>query len=252
MAGFICRDYEGRRALTGTLINIATVAVGGGLGVILGQRLPERMRDTVLHGIGLVTLVLGVHLTLQTQNLLIIMGSILVGSVLGEWWRIDVHLDRLSEWLRSRTEQFVPQHRLGHFTEGFVTASLIFCVGPVTILGAIQDGLTGDFTLLAIKSLLDGFTALALASSLGVGVLFSILTLLVYQGSLTLLAGLAHAALNEAMIAEMTAAGGVMILAIGLLLLEVKRIRVVNMLPALIIAPLIVAALQVLGLPLAL
>ena len=237
--------------MIGTVINIATVAVGGGLGTLLGQRLPERMRDTVLHGIGLVTLVLGVHLTLQTQNLLIIMGSILVGGVLGEWWRIDVRLDRLSEWLRSRSERFLPPERLGRFTEGFVTASLVFCVGPVTVLGSIQDGLTGDFTLLAIKSLLDGFTALALASSLGVGVLFSILTLLVYQGSLTLLAGLAQTALNEAMIAEMTAAGGVMILGIGLLLLDLKRIRVANMLPALIIAPLIVAILQALGLPLA-
>ncbi len=237
--------------MIGTVINIATVAVGGGLGAILGQRLPERMRDTVLHGIGLVTLVLGVHLTLQTQNLLIIMGSILVGGVLGEWWRIDVRLDRLSEWLRHRSERFLPPERLGRFTEGFVTASLVFCVGPVTVLGSIQDGLTGDFTLLAIKSLLDGFTALALASSLGVGVLFSILTLLVYQGSLTLMAGLAQAALNEAMIAEMTAAGGVMILGIGLLLLDIKRIRVANMLPALIIAPLIVAVLQALGLPLA-
>ncbi len=237
--------------MIGTVINIATVAVGGGLGAILGQRLPERMRDTVLHGIGLVTLVLGVHLTLQTQNLLIIMGSILVGGVLGEWWRIDVRLDRLSEWLRHRSERFLPPERLGRFTEGFVTASLVFCVGPVTVLGSIQDGLTGDFTLLAIKSMLDGFTALALASSLGVGVLFSILTLLVYQGSLTLMAGLAQAALNEAMIAEMTAAGGVMILGIGLLLLDIKRIRVANMLPALIIAPLIVAVLQALGLPLA-
>jgi len=136
---------------------------------------------------------------------------------------------------------------MAHFTEGFVTASLVFCVGPMTILGSIQDGLTGDYSLLAIKAMLDGFAALAFASSLGMGVVFSVLTILIYQGGLSLLAGLAQNALNSAMIAEMSATGGVMILAIGLLLLDLKRIRVANMLPALIIAPLVVAALQALG-----
>jgi len=233
--------------LVGTLINIATVLVGGILGTALGSRLPERIRETVLHGLGLVTLVVGFQLTLKTQNVLIVMGSILVGAILGEWWRIDVGLERASVWLRDRVSRHASEHSVAHFTEGFVTASLVFCVGPMTILGSIQDGLTGDHSLLVIKAMLDGFAALAFASSLGVGVLFSVLTILIYQGGLSLLAGLAQNALNEAMIAEMSATGGVMILAIGLLLLDLKRIRVANLLPALLIAPLVVAVLQALG-----
>ena len=237
--------------MIGTLINIGAVLAGGGLGTILGNRLPERIRETVLHGIGLVTLMVGVHLTLKTQNTLIVLGSVLIGSILGEWWRIDAGLDALSNRLRGALARVLPARSLGTFTEGLVTASLVFCVGPMTILGAIQDGLTGDYTLLAIKSLLDGFTALALASSLGIGVVFSVITVLVYQGGLSLLAGLAQSALTAPMIAEMTATGGVLILAIGLLLLDLKKVRVANMLPALIIAPAIVAALQALGLTIA-
>ena len=233
--------------MIGTILNIVTVLIGGGLGVVLGQRLPERMRETVLHGLGLVTLVVGIHLTLETRNILIVLGSVLIGAILGEWWRIDVGLERLSEMLRARVARRASAQSMAHFTEGFVTASLVFCVGPMTILGSIQDGLTGDYSLLAIKSVLDGFAALAFASSLGIGVLFSALTILVYQGALTLAAGLAQNLFTDAMVAEMTAAGGVMILAIGLLLLDVRRIRVANLLPALLIAPLIVAALGWLG-----
>jgi uncharacterized protein len=238
--------------LTGTIINIIAVLVGGGLGTLLGDRLPQRVRETVMHGIGLVTLVVGIHLTFQTQNILIVMGSVLVGALLGEWWQIAAGLERASDWLRRGVARRLSSHSLTHFTEGFVTASLVFCVGPMTVLGAIQDGLTGDYSLLAIKSVLDGFAALAFASTLGVGVLFSIITLIVYQGGLSLLAGLAERVLTAPMIAEMSATGGVLILAIGLLLLDLKRIRVANLLPALLIAPLVVAALQALGVPLAL
>jgi hypothetical protein len=213
------------------------------------------MRETVMHGVGLVTLVVGVHLTLETQNILIVLLSVVIGGILGEWWRIAAGLERASEWLRMRVASRLGDRdggrRMGRFSEGFVTASLVFCVGPMTILGAIQDGLSGDFSLLAIKSVLDGFTAMAFASTLGVGVLFSILTLLVYQGGITLLAGVADQILTAPMIAEMTATGGVLILAIGLLLLDIKRIRVANLLPALVIAPAIVALLTALGLPLA-
>jgi len=234
--------------MIGTLINIATVAIGGGLGTLIGGRLPARLRDTVMHGIGLVTLTLGVHMTLDTQNILIVMGSVLVGALLGEWWRIDVGLERVSEWLRERVAKRLPESSMGRFTEGFITASLVFCIGPVTVLGAIQDGLTGDYQLLAVKSLLDGFSALAFASSMGIGVVFSILTLLIYQGGLSLLAGLAQNLMTDAMIAEMSATGGVLILALGLILLDLKQIRVANLLPALVIAPAIVALLTALGL----
>jgi uncharacterized membrane protein YqgA involved in biofilm formation len=237
-------------SLIGTLLNVVTVFLGGALGTWLGQRLPERMRETVLDGLGLVTLAIGIQLAFKTQNIIVVLGSVLVGAILGEWWKIDQALERASEWLRGRVAHHLSGRNLERFSEGFVTASLVFCVGPMTILGSIQDGLTGDYSLLAIKSVLDGFTALAFASSLGLGVVFSVLTILLYQGGLSLLAGLAQNILNEAMIREMSATGGVMILAIGLLLLGVKRIRVANLLPGLLIAPLVVAILQALGIAL--
>ncbi len=233
--------------MIGTLINVMAVLLGGSLGTILGDRLPERVRETVLQGLGLVTLTLGIHLTMETHSILIVMGSVLLGAVLGEWWRIDARLEALSNWLRDRVASRGASQGLQHFSEGFITASLVFCIGPMTILGAIQDGLTGDYSLLAIKSMLDGFAALAFASTLGIGVVFSIITLIVYQGGISLLAGLAQNALTDPMIAEMSATGGVLILAIGLLLLDLKRIRVANLLPALLIAPTIVVILEALG-----
>lgn len=200
----------------------------------------------MLHGLGLVTLTLGVHLTLQTGNVLIVMGSILVGAVLGEWWHLEERLQGLGTWLQARVQRNGTQ-KSTTFVQGFVTASLVFCVGPMAILGAWQDGLTGNYQLLAIKSLLDGFAALAFASSLGIGVVFSVLTILVYQGALSLLAGQLQQVLSQAMIAEMTATGGVLIVGIGLLLLEIKRIRLASFLPAIAIAPLVVAILERLG-----
>ena len=238
--------------MTGTIINVITVLVGGGLGMFLGHRLPDRMRETLLHGLGLMTLSLGVHLTLKTENILIVMFSVLGGAMLGEWWHIEDKLHALGERLRLLVEERQslsdsPAEAGTSFVTGFVTASLVFCVGPMTILGSIQDGLTGDYSLLAMKSLLDGFAALAFASSLGIGVLFSSVTVLVYQGAITLLAGVAQSLLTEAMTAEMTATGGVLIMGIGLSLLELKKIRVGNFLPALAIAPVIVAALAHFG-----
>ena len=232
--------------MTGTILNVITVLVGGLAGTTLGNRLPERIRETVLHGLGLVTLVVGVQLTLQTKNILIVMGSILVGAILGEWWRLEDRLQGLGAWLEARVRGNGVQ-KTTTFVQGFVTASLVFCVGPMTVLGALQDGLTGDYRLLAIKSLLDGFAALAFASSLGIGVVFSVLTILVYQGALSLLAGQVQKVLSQAMIAEMTATGGVLIMGISLLLLEIKRIRLANFLPAIAIAPLVVALLERLG-----
>jgi len=233
--------------LTGTILNVATVLAGGALGTVLGQRLPDKMRQTVLHGLGLVTLVVGLRMALDTANILIVMGSVLLGGILGEWWRIEERLQAVGDAL---------QQRMGIGTadtlaQGFVTASLIFCVGPMTILGSIRDGLVGDYSLLAIKSLLDGFAALALASSLGVGVMLSALTVLVYQGLLTALASVAQVAMSQAMITEMTATGGVIIMGIGLVLLDIKRIRVANLLPGIFIAPLMVAILSALGIPIA-
>jgi len=233
--------------LTGTLLNVASVLIGGGLGTVLGQRLPERMRQTVLHGLGLITLVTGLRMALGTANILIVMGSVLLGAILGEWWHLEDRLQAIGE----RLQQKLQVGTAGTLAQGFVTASLIFCVGPMAILGSIRDGLVGDYSLLAIKSLLDGFAALALASSLGIGVMLSAVTVLLYQGGLSLLASLAQVAMSQAMITEMTATGGAIILGIGFVLLDIKRIRVTSLLPAVFIAPLIVAILTALGIPIA-
>jgi len=198
-------------------------------------------------GLGLVTLVIGIRMALETANIIIVLISVLIGAILGEWWRIDVGLERVAEWLKARVARRTSAAALVHFSEGFITASLVFCVGPMTILGALQDGLVGDYTLLAIKSALDGFAALAFASSLGVGVLFSVITILVYQGGISLLASLLHNFLNDTIINEMSATGGVLMLAIGLLLLNIRRIRVANLLPSLLVVVVLVAGLQALG-----
>lgn len=233
--------------MRGTIINAVAVLIGSGLGVFLGSRLPDRIRQTVMHGIGLVTVLLGIQMALETQNVLLVMASLLVGGLLGEWLRIDAALERVSEWLRKWVARRLSSESMGHFTEGLVTASLVFCVGPVTVLGAIKDGLSGDYALLAVKSVLDGFSSLVFASSLGVGVIFSVFPLLIYQGGLSLGAGLFQSVLNEVMIQEMSAVGGVLILGLGLVLLEIKEIRVANFLPALVVAPAVVALLQWLG-----
>ncbi len=225
--------------MTGTIINVATVAVGGGLGLLVGSRLPERSRGTVMDGLGLVTMVLGLEMALKTENALVVLLSMLMGALVGEWAQIEDRLAALGDSLKSRLAGGGAR-----FTEGFVAASLLFCVGPMAILGSISDGLRGDYSLLAVKSVLDGFAAMAFASTMGVGVLFSTVVVLVYQGGITLLAGTADALLTPPVIAELTATGGVMVLGIGIRLLNVRDIRVGNFLPALVFAPLVLALFQ--------
>jgi uncharacterized membrane protein YqgA involved in biofilm formation len=234
--------------MIGTVLNVVAVLVGGGLGVVFGERLPLRVRESVLSGLGLFVIAIGLKMTLDSQNALITLGSVLVGGILGEWWQIEQGLQRLGAGLEARFSRSDTEAGSARFIKGFVAASLVFCVGPMSILGAIQDGLTGDFQVLVIKSVLDGFAALAFAASMGIGVVFSALVVLVYQGAISLLAAQAQSLLTPAMIREMTAAGGLLILGIGVgPLLELRPIRVANYLPALVIAPAIMAVLQVLG-----
>ena len=242
---------------TGTVINVLAVLIGGTLGTVLGNRLPERMRQTIMHALGLLTVIIGIQLSLETANVLIVLGSLLLGGLLGEALRIERGIDQLGQWLERQTGgkekpgTKIPPARSDTgtttFSHAFLTASLLFCVGPMTILGSIQDGLTGDYTLLAVKSTMDGFASLAFASTLGPGVIFSALTVFLYQGALTLGAGWADTFLTDPMVAEMTATGGVLMLALGLGLLQIKRIRTGNLLPAIAVAPLIVALVQWLG-----
>ncbi|MEJ5198937.1 MAG: DUF554 domain-containing protein [Anaerolineae bacterium] len=242
--------------ITGTLINTATVIVGATAGVMLGNRLPEKMRQTVLSGLGLMTLVLGMTMAIQTRNALIPLFSVLIGGIIGEALHIEDGLERVGRWFEAQLgrRNGAPAVAPGHatITQGFITASLVFCVGPMTILGSIQDGLMGDFTLLTIKATLDAFAGMALAASLGAGVILSALTVFGFQGALSLLALLFGTALGGVTretlwVVEMTATGGVVILSIGFLLLDIKRIRAANLLPAIFIAPALVLILGRLG-----
>jgi uncharacterized membrane protein YqgA involved in biofilm formation len=207
------------------------------------------MRQTVVAGLGLFTAAVGVQMFLSTRNPIIVVLSLLVGGLLGEWLGIEEGLRSLGALLERRFAGGSGQvEESSKFIRGFLTASLVYCVGPMAILGSIQDGLTGSYQTLAIKSILDGFASLAFASSLGIGVMFSALPLLVYQGGISLLASQLESLVSASMMAEMTAAGGVLLLGIAVSsLLELKPIRVGSFLPALLIAPLIVAALTALG-----
>ena len=225
--------------MIGTFINVAAILIGGSLGLLFGGRLPERLKTTVIAGMGLFTAVTGIKMFLDTQNSLVVLGSLVIGALLGEWWKIEDGLQHIGEILEKRFNRSDTES--GRFVRGFMTASLLFCIGPIAILGSIQAGLTGDYNLLVIKSVLDGFASLAFASTLGVGVLFSAAMILLYQGTITLLAAQLNVIMTKPMLAEMTATGGVLLLGIAISsLLEIKKIRVGNFLPALVLAPLIV------------
>jgi len=243
--------------LIGTLLNAMTVLLGGLLGSFLGPRLPERMRHTVMSGLGLVTAIVGLQMALGTESILLVMGSVLAGGILGEWCGIEDGLEAVGRWLEAHvgnkagsTDRDSPS--VGRsVSAAFVTASLVFCVGPLTILGSIQDGLTGDYSLLAIKAMLDGFAALAFAATMGPGVILSLLTILLVQGGISVAAmglgdALGQVTRQTPWVMEMTATGGVLILGIALMLLDLKRIRVANLLPAILIAPITQTLIQAL------
>ena len=197
--------------------------------------------------LGLFTLAYGISLFLQTQNIMIVLASLLIGVLLGEWWRIEEGVEALGSFFEKRFNK-AGNTESEKFIRGFMTTSLLFVIGPMAILGSIQDGLTGDINTLVIKSVLDAFAAMAFASSLGLGVLFSSIPVLVYQGAITLLARQVQTFVSEAMMTEMVATGGVLLLAISISsLLELRKIRVGSFLPALVLAPALVALLAVLN-----
>lgn len=227
--------------MSGTLINFGTILIGGMVGLLLGSRLAERVKKTVVSGLGLFTLVYGISLFIETSNSLIVLGSVLIGILLGEWWKIEEGLGYLANWLESKVNKGGHSDGKEKFIKGFLTATLVFCIGPMAILGSIENGLTGSINTLVVKSILDGFTAMAFASSLGMGVLFSAFMVLVYQGSISLLASQVQSFATPVMMSELTATGGVLLVAIAVSsLLELRKIRTASFLPALLIAPLIV------------
>ncbi|MDQ3756469.1 MAG: DUF554 domain-containing protein [Actinomycetota bacterium] len=220
----------------GTLVNVVAIVGGTLLGLAIGSRIPERVRTTLIDAVGLSVIVLGVSDALKTENLVFPLVSLVVGGMIGEALAVEERLEGLGERIRLRVAK---RGRREHatFVEGFVNASLLFCVGPLMVLGSIADGLGLGAQKLVVKSALDGFVSVVFASTLGIGVAFSAISVGVLQGTVTALAGLADRVLTERMVTEMTATGGLMIVGIGVRLLETRRVRVGSLLPALLIAP---------------
>lgn len=231
--------------LTGTLLNVATVLVGTAIGLLLGGRLPPRVQRTLTDGLGLFTLLFGIAMGLrvltdpaaQAGDDLAVLGAVLLGAAIGELLRLQDRLESLGAWFQRR---FAREGHPSRIAEAFITASLVFCVGPLTILGSLENGLTGDIRLLALKSLLDGVASIAFAAAVGWGVALSAITVLVIQGGIAAGAFLLRDVMDAPTILAITAAGGVILLGVGMRLLELRQVRVASFLPALLLAPMFV------------
>lgn len=219
--------------LLGTIVNTVAIIIGGLLGLMFGHALPEKMKNTVIQGIGLAVLLIGVSMAIQTKNTLVVIASLVIGGIVGELIDIETRLEQFGQFLENKLAN---GDEGAGFTKAFVTASLIYCVGAMAIMGALESGLNGNHKILYAKSMLDGITAVVFASSMGIGVIASAIPVLVYQGLLTLSAGLLQGVLSSGVIAEMSATGGLLIIGIGLNILEIKEIKVGNLLPGLFIA----------------
>lgn len=227
----------------GTIVNTVAILAGGIIGTVVKSGLPQRYRSIVMQAVGLAVVIIGVSGALQeifrvlpgegrlgSDYIMLMILSLVIGSVIGEWIDIDARLDRIGQWLQNR---FAAGD--GNFVQGFVTASLVFCVGAMAILGALEDGLKGDTKTLYAKSILDGITSIVFASTMGIGVVFSAVSVLIYQGSITLAAGFVKPWLTPEVTCQMSLVGSVLIMAIGINLLDIKKIKVGNMLPAIFI-----------------
>lgn len=216
----------------GSFFNVACIVAGGACGLALGGRLPDRVRSIVFSGLGLCVLIIGIQMGMQSKNLLALVFSVLLGSITGELLNLEKRLTSAADNLKS-----IIKSNNSKFTEGFVSTSVLFCIGSMAILGAFEEGLRGEHTILFTKSILDGFAAMAFAATYGVGVLFSAIPVLIYQGSLTEFATYLQPIMTDGMMTELTATGGALIIGIGISLLELRTIPLTNMLPALLFAP---------------
>jgi uncharacterized membrane protein YqgA involved in biofilm formation len=233
-------------ALSGTLLNAIAVAIGATIGLVAAARVSARLQESLTTALGLFTLVLAASMGLQVfqdpaarpEDGLAVLGGLLLGVAVGEWLRLDDRLDALGAWFQRRMAR--GRDRPSRVAEAFVTTSLIFCVGPLTILGSLQNGLQGDIRLLATKSLLDGVGSVAFAAALGPGVYLSILTIIVVQGGIALTAFLVAGFFDPVTILVLTSVAGIILVGVGLRLLELKRVRLANFLPGLVLAPLLI------------
>ena len=220
----------------GTLVNAAAIVVGSIVGTVFNRSLPERFQSMVFQAMGLFVMILGISMALEMKYMLLCVLSLLLGGLFGELLRLDVQMSNLGEWLKRKLNA-----KNSRFSEGFVSTSLLYCIGAMSILGSIEEG-SGQYpTLLLTKSVMDGFSAVAFASAMGIGVLFSFVPVAIYQGSLTLLAMSFGEMLSGVMINELSALGGVLLVGLGINLLEIRQIKVVNLLPSLVFIIVMVA-----------
>lgn len=230
--------------LLGTLVNGALIIIGTLIGKVL-NRIPEEMKNTVMYAIGLAVMVLGIQMGFKSQNFIIVIISLVVGAVLGEAWKLEEKLNNLGLWL----EKKVGSSGKGSIAEGFVTATLIFVIGAMAIIGALNSGIRGDHSVLYTKSLIDGFTAIILTTTLGIGVVFSAIPVVLYEGLIALFATqidrFVPQVLMDQFIVEMTATGGIMILAIGLNLTGITKVKVANLLPSILVTGIIVTIIYI-------
>lgn len=220
--------------MIGTIVNTAAVIGGGIIGLVLKKRMPQRVTTIYFQAVGLFTLAIGISMAVGMKDILIVVSSLAIGSLLGEWWNIESGAERMSEQLKQK-------FRIGseRFSEGLITAFLLFCVGSMTILGTIQEGTGGSPDLLFTKSLMDFFSSILLASAFGVGVAVSAIPLFIFQGALTLLAMFASSFFTEDIILGLTSVGGILLIGLGINILEIKKLRIMNMLPSLVIVVLL-------------
>jgi len=214
----------------GTLINAAAVILGSIIGLIINSKIPKKITNTAFHGVGLFTIVFGIMMAIKTNNFLIMIFSIVIGAVIGEIIDVDKRINSFGDWLKKK---YITTNE--RFSEGFITAFMLYCMGSMTILGAFEEGIYGMPNLLVAKSVLDGFSSIVLAATMGIGVFFSFVPLIIFQGGLTLFASNMQNIFTEVIITELTAVGGVILLGLGITMLEIKKIRILNMLPCLVI-----------------
>jgi uncharacterized membrane protein YqgA involved in biofilm formation len=214
----------------GTLINVAAVIIGSLIGLLINRKLPAKIITIIFQVMGLFTLVLGISMSLKTEHYLVVIGSLVIGAVIGEFIDLDKYMKRWSEKLKQKL-------RMGNdkFTDGMITAFLLYCMGAMTIMGAIEEGVEGSYDILLMKSLMDGVSSIALASGMGIGVMFSSIPLLLYQGGLTLFSSFIGERLTDVIINDLSATGGILLIGLGINILEIKSLKILNMIPALVV-----------------
>ncbi|MBO8158756.1 DUF554 domain-containing protein [Thermosyntropha sp.] len=229
--------------MTGTLINAGAIVIAGIIGLFLKKGIPDNISRTIQDGLGVLVIIIGIQCALQGENYALIGVSLALGAVIGEWRRWD---ERLNELGRKFEKRLMGESE-SQFVKGFVSATLLFCIGAMAIIGALEDGLNGNYQILLVKSMLDGIFSLIFAASMGLGVIFSAIPVLIYQGGISLAAGLIKPLLNDAILNNITAVGGVLIAVLGINLTGLKEIKVANLLPAVFLVPIFMLILGWVG-----